>query len=354
MNSDRSFRPYWILVLTLGVGVGCSDSGGPTENGGNAGGAVGEFAAVLGDAAEKYFEANEPAFTSLETFIPFIGGVVLSVAPSATGRLTSASLLLQGCLDPAVLGTTFEYDFGQSAYLPGQMTGAPVDGVRFLLYENQQARGQLDFTCPGDLPTISATLALVWDGSTVYTQSTTGNINLTNFAWSVNSTGSLHDPLSSDVLNVEPGGTGVGTQVASSGFSFTIPAEDFTLSFGRNDQSGVFVSGLALKGLSQSTFEWNLALSYMGSSEQTMSGNVDVHSVDTGSYVVACLSGSFASPTVSEASGCADDVGFPALSGVTSAQRSALAAAYASLHMMWETFTGIMQTGIGLAVSSAG
>lgn len=357
MNSDRYFRARrtLVLVLMLGLAVGCGDDGGPTENGGTVSGPLGEFSATLGAVAEKYFENNEPAFSSLQTFFPFIQ-TALNVAPGGMGPAMGASLLqLQGCIDPAAFGTTFEYDFGQDVYLAGQMTGAPTDGVRFLLYEGQQANGHLDIRCPGDLPTISVSLTIVWDGATVYSQTTTGNINLTSFAWSINSTGTLHDPLSGDVLNVEPGGTGTGTQVRSSGFDFTVPAEDFSLSFGRlDDQSGVFVSGFALKGLSQSTYEWTVNLNYSGSSAQSLSGHVELHSLEAGSYVVACLSGSFAAPTVSEASGCADDVGFPVLSGVTSAHRSALGAAYASLYMMWETFTEIMQTGVELAISSAG
>lgn len=354
MKCDNSLRrrPALVLILALGLSVSCGDDDGPTGNGGSVGGPLGDFAALLDQTVEKYLENNQPAFVSLQTFAPSIPGV-LSVAPGVAIPVTSASLQQQGCIDPAIHGTTYEYDFGQNAYVAGQMTGAPTDGARFLLYEGQQANGHLDVTCPGDLPTINVTMAIVWDGLTVYSATTTGNVNLTNLSWSVNTTGFLRDPLSTDVLNIEPGGLGVGTQVTSSGFQFVIPAEDFTVSLGLNEQNGAFVSGLAIKG-SGVDHEWSLMLTADGTSAESLSGYVDLASVEVGQGVVACVSGSFEAPTFSDASGCTDEAQLPVYGGVTSAHRSALAAGYAALYTIWETLTEIMQTGIEVAISSAG
>lgn len=356
MNSDRPFWPYWALVLalTLGLGIGCSDDSGPTGNGGTAAGPLGDFSGALGETTEKYFDNNEPAFSSLQTFVPFIQ-TVLSVAPAAAGPVTSASMFqLQGCIDEAVWGTTFEYDFGQAAYFPGGMTGAPGDGVRFLLYEGQQARGHLDVRCPGDLPTINVTLAIEWDGITVYDMSSAGSINLSTAAWTVNSTGSLRDPHGSDVLSIESSAGGIGTQLVTSGFVYTDFNEGLSVQFGRNEQSGVLVGAFVLKGLSQQTFEWSLSLTYSGSSSQSLSGYVDLASLDLGSGLVACLSGSYESPTVSEASACADDLGFPIYPGVTAAHRSALRAGYDAMTQILGTLTAITQAGVEVAIPAVG
>lgn len=351
--SDRylRLRQALVLALALGLSVSCGDDNG-TGPGGQAGGPVGDFSALLEGVVGKYFENNEPAFTSLGNFAPFIGGV-LSIAPGAAGAVTGASLQ-QGCIDPAVFGTTFEYDFSQNQYFPGQMSGAPTDGVRFLLYEGQQANGHVDVRCPGDLPTINVTIAIEWADVVVYSTTTSGSINLTNLAWMVNSTGTLRDPQTNDVLNLEMSGSGIGTQVVSTGFIFDDFGNDFGVQFGRTEDSGVAVGAFALKGLSQQTFEWSLSLAYTGSSLQSLAGYVDLASLEGGSGLVACLSGSYESLTVSEATGCADDLGFPVYPGVTSAHRSALRAGYDVMREMLGTLTGILQTGVEVAISSVG
>lgn len=358
MKSERALsttQRALALALVLGLSVSCGDDDGPTgNNGGTAGGPLGDFAALIDGTVEKYFENNEAAFLSLGTFAPSFQGV-LSIAPAVAGPASGASLLQQGCIDPAIHGTTYEFDFGQNTYVAGQMTGAPNDGVRFLLYdEGQQANGHVDVRCPGDLPTINISITIVWDGVTVYGMTATGTINLSSFAWSVSTSGTMTDPQSNDVLSINTSGSGVGTELVASGFDYTNFTDDLTVQFGKGTQSGFLVGGLALKGLSQQTFEWNVTLAYSGASAQSLSGHVELHSLEGGSGTAACLSGTYETVTVSEASACADDIGLPPFSGVTGAHRAAIGAGYGALRLMLETLTGVLQTGIEAAISSVG
>jgi hypothetical protein len=116
-----------------------------------------EAQAALEQVIDQYFNDN-PGLASLETFGAAIGNALPSLAP-ATFSLQPESPTLYGLADrlgqsmravyargnslpmlmanipTEVLGTTFVYDPGSSQYVASERTGAPTNGVRFILYD---------------------------------------------------------------------------------------------------------------------------------------------------------------------------------------------------------------------------
>lgn len=333
-----------VLALVLGLSLSCGGSDGTGPGGGGDDPAV-EFGTALEETADKYFASNQEAFLSLQTFAPFFQTALLSLGVQRAA-LANASVVQLGCINSGVLGTTYEYDFGQSMYVAGGMTGAPADGVRFLLYQGQVAQGHVDVLCPGTPPVINVTLQIAWDGVTVFELSGSGQIN-PNFTWQFSSTAALlRDPLSGAELEVSTGGTGSGPQVVSSRLGIEITSPGLVITFGRNDFGGVEVNGSA----NRTNGDWTLGLTFAGTSLESLAGNAVLSTPITQPEVIACLSGPYAAPVVSEASGeCAGEL--PVASGVTAAQRQAIGDGYNALRGMLDTLIEIMGTGVEVALA---
>ncbi len=116
-----------------------------------------EAQAALEQVIDQYFNDN-PGLSSLETFGAAIGNALPSLAPvnftlhpesptiygladrlgasmrAAYARGTSLPMLMAN-IPTEVLGTTFVYDPGTSQYVASERTGAPANGVRFILYD---------------------------------------------------------------------------------------------------------------------------------------------------------------------------------------------------------------------------
>jgi hypothetical protein len=168
MDSDMTkswLRTASLVLLVIGAAAcGGDDTAGPSSDDpfdpeqSNA-----EFAAV-----ENAIEAN----TDLEADLVHVS-MTLSAMPAATWLLDpadlsagsplvrsvrTAPLTLIGSAQPIIpadlLGTTFEWDDAEGAYVATERTGAPAAGVRFILYDRTQAppveNGFLDLTDESD------------------------------------------------------------------------------------------------------------------------------------------------------------------------------------------------------------
>lgn len=116
-----------------------------------------EAEAALEQVIDQYFTGN-PGLNSLETFGAAIGNALPSLAPAAFTLYPDAPMLfgmadrlgqsmravyargtslpmLMANIPTEVLGTTFVYDPGTSQYIASERTGAPTNGVRFILYD---------------------------------------------------------------------------------------------------------------------------------------------------------------------------------------------------------------------------
>ena len=349
MTPDRSpmFSRALALMCVLGLIAGCGDDGtgpGPGGNGGDPAASLGDFTSGMTEAG-AFFANNGVAFFSLQTFAPFFQSGFSPSPPPGPGA-TSASLLL-ACIDPAVAGTTFEFDFMQSAYVAGTMTGAPTDGARFLLYQNEEARGHADVTCPGDLPVIDVTLAVVWDGVTVLDIAASGMLNQ-DFTWQVTSTSAtITNPATNASLAFTLAGVGLGGTVVTRNIAFQVPGEGISVTFGRDDSQGVEVGGVA------STSQWEVSILASGPTDGQLAGTMVLDTDDTGAVVIACLQGFFddlvSSTDESLLEICSG--GAPYMTFTPDPQVE-LANAYQALASMLTIVTGILETGIQIATAA--
>lgn len=150
MRPHHSFRSFAALALVAILATACGDDG-PTYP------TVFEPAALQADLTNAEAALSSPATGSFSVVgydIDFAlggmgGGAVLampallleetSVAPSArvverARALARGELRTADAIPPAALGRTFEWNVETDAYVLGDRTGAPANGVRFVLY----------------------------------------------------------------------------------------------------------------------------------------------------------------------------------------------------------------------------
>ena len=353
------------LVLALAVVVGCSEDAEEGNTGPDipeAFGPAGDAAAAVGDVADKFFRANAAAFQSVGVFGPLIGGA-LSLAPSTSG-LARSSGFAQSCLSETLVGTTFDFDFSQNAYVQSQLGGAPTDGMRFLLFnvdaqgnpQQGSPLGQIDIVCTGQLPSIDVNIAIVVADVTVLSMNVGGGIDPVGGSFNLFANGLLRAPDGSSTLTFgdmgasSAGGIIGGTQYGSS-FDFNIaPSEQIFAMFGRTEiGDGTFiVFANVQKGFSD--FEWSFMLELFGQQDGSVTGRVDLVSRGpNGTF--ACVSGNFENPSIDDASAC-EEPGAAAIDGVDSDQRGAVAAAYRDMRSMWAALDSILRTGLDIVVAS--
>lgn len=183
MRGERLSWPARLALFALVVPfvAACSDSTGPTTP--NIDPAA--TRAALDQVIDQYFVDN-PGISSLETFQAAIGNALPSIAPldlsfrphsqslfglagrmganmsAAYARVSSLPVLMAN-IPTELLGTTFVFDPGANQYIPSDppRTGAPVDGVRFILYDGIATLnevGYLDFVDASTFGSTSATL----------------------------------------------------------------------------------------------------------------------------------------------------------------------------------------------------
>jgi hypothetical protein len=358
---QRWTRSFVAPALVLGLLVACSDDKSGTGPENLPEGPTGDAAEALESVVMEFFEGNDDTFTSLETLGPLIGGA-LGANPSIVAPTAFSATALQSCLPVDVVGMTFEWDFSLDSYVPNQMSGAPADGVRFLLYQidgsgnpQQGSVGHVDIDCPSQLPSINMTTTIVWNGVTIIDMSGQGALNPTDGSLSINIDGGVFTPDGSAWMGYVGGITQGQSIVAyGSGFTFDIlPGQEIFAAFSRvDDTSGGFTSfAEAQKGLSQNTFEWAVSVDIVGD-QSSLSGFVFLASLsDNG--LIACAEGSWNSLQITEASRCTPQ-GEPFVDGVSAAEREAVRAAFLALRTIWEGIDGIVRTGVQAATSAVG
>ncbi len=119
--------------------------------------------ANVSSVINQFMTQNE-GLESLELFAASITDVLAPVGPVGPALAPESNTIagltkgVRASLDelrapratipPDLLGVTFVYDPGQSAYVPSERMGAPANGVRFILYDNPSDLneiGYLDF-----------------------------------------------------------------------------------------------------------------------------------------------------------------------------------------------------------------
>lgn len=366
MRYTRELRHLLSVALVTALAVACGDD--DAGNGPNdipqASGPAGDVAAAIGEAAATFFVGNEAAYQSVSHFAPLIGGV-LNVAPTAGGP-AAASAAAQSCFSTNVVGKTFDFDFSQGGYDLTQVTGAPAEGIRFVLYDlddqgdPQQGDplGHIDIVCAALLPTVDMTVAIVANDVTVLNLRATGNANPLEGTLAVNFSGYLQDAQGTKAVNIGDYGSSAVTMSQSipysSGFDLNIsPADQLFVTFGRmNMQDGTFFVGAnAQKGLFADNFEWSFYMELFGSPGESVTGRVDIASQGPNG-LFACMSGQFDAPDVSAPDDCATQEN-PAVNGVGAAELAAVEFSYNTMREMWEALDSIINTGIDILMAQA-
>lgn len=152
MNIWLSRAAVIALAAAAGAACGKDDPSGPSTDLDPT-----QTQAALEQAVNQYFTGNQ-GLMSLGTFSSAIGQALPSVAPvlidlapanpsvhdfvprirasmSAVYERSGAQPGLMAEIPPELYGTCFEYD-PVSGYVPSDCTGAPDDGVRFILYDD--------------------------------------------------------------------------------------------------------------------------------------------------------------------------------------------------------------------------
>ena len=186
---------------------------------------MGTLAVAMGDVLDDYFAANAEGFESLEalgpqfttgfSIVPLVGTPAkASVGPEGMQALMRLAQLSPQSIPSEALGTTYEYNTSSSQYEASERTGAPVNGVRFILYEVSGSSpvtplneiGYVDVALSSGPPTVALTIDLVIDDVTVLHLAPSGSV----LPDAVNLTipGYVRTPTGSDQLDFTAGISG--------------------------------------------------------------------------------------------------------------------------------------------------
>lgn len=179
--SKSSVSAILVAVLCLGLTTGCSNNDGTGPSGGSLDPSF--VGTALAGATDPL--VNSEATLTFAALAPYMGSI-LAQAPVSPARAAPARI------PSSVLGATFAWDEQMNAYVedPSQ-TGAPTDGVRFLLYEVGQFSqvpttplNEIGFVDMRDLSSggnIDLEFVAVIDGVTQLDFSVTGTLSDTQY-----------------------------------------------------------------------------------------------------------------------------------------------------------------------------
>jgi hypothetical protein len=311
-------KPFWftqaaVLALALSVVTACSDDDGAGPE------AVDpvETAAVVDATVDQFFEQND-AIQGLEVFGDAMAAALGGGGPSApiwnmvprSSYFESANRIRASISElgdgrqldiPAgALGVTFIYD-PVEGYVPSQRTGAPANGVRFILYAVDPILGQpitplqeigyFDIMDDSNFATgtIDISLEAVVDGVTLVEVSSVGTITETSLTLDFD--GTLSDGTNSITFTID-------ALVSETEFNLT-----FGLTAGTVNISTVFAGTETGGGSVTTTFsdgDNSIVLSLgVDASDNIQSGS----GVSFNGTTVAVISGTLDDPTITNAEG---------------------------------------------------
>ncbi len=227
-------RRLWVragaVALGTGLALACSD----IEEAPNGPGDIptdtemGMVEVAMDSVRGDYFVANAEAFESLEALGPLFGSgfnvAPLVAAPplanSGPKGMQSIMRLVQRSprsIPPDAVGTTYGYNSSTGDYEALERSGAPTNGVRFLLYEISGSSpvmplneiGYVDVAMTSPPPSVNLTIDMVIDGVTVLHLSPSGTVTLDQA--SINMPGYVSEPDGGSQVSFNGGWVTYGT-----------------------------------------------------------------------------------------------------------------------------------------------
>lgn len=359
MNRNRrSWVQVAALALAMSLAAACSDVdealNGPDDFPTNS--EMGMMAVAMDSVLSDYFVANSGSFESLEALGPLFGtgfSIVPLVAAPATASggpegmeyVMRLAQLSPQSIPSEALGTTYSYNPSTGNYESTEQTGAPANGVRFLLYEVSGSTpvtplneiGHLDVALTSPPPSVSMSIDLVIDDVTVLHLGPSGSVlpDVVN----LNIPGYLSDPSGSSQLNFDAGISGSPSAPNIWYTLFPMANAELNYSSWIDTSSGTQQISILLS-VEQSV---DLFFSMEVFVEADLSGNINwgrayVWSPTT---LVADISGTLNNPTVT---GIEDEEGAP----FPSEEVPALVAVFQALRQIHSALASYFSIGIGL------
>ncbi len=356
MRSLARYRSLVVLASFALLGCSSDDKATNPDGGGGGGGAnpgVTQFGAQIGGIATQYFVGNAEGYASAGAMLPYIAASLATPAPPAPAHAFAPAL---SCF-AGVAGTT--YIFNGSAYVAGPATGAPTNGVRYVIYRLDGANqpvladsiGYVEVTCTVASATSNYVgVALVANGAAVFGATGVANDNTTYGGY--NCTGWL--------------GAAGAPNISMSLFCEFNPAYlQYTTDFSNGDLQVEFatVDSVATGGrtlgfgaLYSPSPNWNVIVNIRGdtATETVSEGAVYYGDLNTGGLeqLVACVSGgTMTQPVFSAPSASCDIIGYGVGPAASSADLATIAAGVQQVRMIHDLIVEVADEAFGVPPS---
>lgn len=355
MHSRLRVLSTLALCIALGTGCGSDKSTNPKDDGGGGGGGgstqANQFADGIKSFTDQYYAANAAAYASLEYFGPYIYASLGLPAPPAPARALTA----QASCFAGVDGTT--YVFNGEAYVAGEISDAPPNSVRYVLY-------RLDTLGAPDLADSIGYLEIrceIPDGSIVRN---VGATLVANGVLVLDMSGYVSEGTGTLVINGILGASGrtpVEIQIAG---SFSPDLVDISTNFfppGIQLQAGTvddLLTGARTRGVSvfwfaQETIEWEvlLRLEADAASETISEGALYYGLTSQGSpQLVACASGgTLAQPVFTAPNASCDVLGYGVGTPLSTESLALIASGYQRLEGVHTTLVDLVRRAFGIS-----
>ena len=281
-------------------------------------------------AQADYVEANRALFQSLDTFTPYMKQVLLANPSGLPNRLSGF-----------LAGRT--YAFEDAAYAESGTSGAPGDGVRFLLYDVtasgapilERARGYVEVRATASTTPVFMTVRIVRDSVLVMGLDARGE-STAQLTW----TGDLATP--SGASSLAWGGDVLGDQHT---FHAQLP-DDVRILYSVLGEGATPENVLVQAFRGAGTPDWELYADIVAEPDgNIMEGPVRV-ATESGAHLAACISGTLEMPVFQSAA--AGDCVYYGLAPIdlSPSELNALEASYLVLRNLYLVSRGLLETGM--------
>ncbi len=345
-------------VSSLGCGGTDGDGGTGPGPGGGSNPTVNAMSSGIDEAVKTYLDGNQGAYESVAVF-GALAAQIFTKPHVAAAKEPGRGMDRQECLNPELFGTT--YAFNGSEYAASERTGAPANGVRFVVYEVQggvattNEIGHLDVSCTGTPTRPNLQVSLVIHDVTILSITTTGNVNPNNGGASLFHNGFLSSSDGTKTQPFEGGVSRAGAPASRIGHSFSFRVlPELEIAYGELHDGGteVLTTTAAAIGGPVNRIDWEVRITLDAMLDGAInSGATEWSDGFSDGELWACVSGSVANASFLNAQEAGCTPVFYQSSVPTSLDPADLANMTAAYHGLRELYLALRQfADVGLAV----